>query len=88
MPHQGGFLSLGADHIARCVAQHQDRNIEGVAQLHEARGLVRSLAVNRAPQMLGIVGDNPNRPPFDAGKGGDHAQAEVTPDFQHRVGVG
>ena len=40
--HQRRLLDLGPDHHAGRVAQEQDRQVEGVAELQEARGLVGS----------------------------------------------
>ena len=61
-----GLLDLRPHHDAGRVAQRQDRHVEGVAELHEARGLVGAVAVDRAAQMLGIVGDDADRPALDA----------------------
>src|SRR6185312_12284653 len=63
-------------------------NVEGVAELHEARGLVAGRCIDRAAEVLWIVGDQAERLSFDADEGGDHADAEVPADFQHRVFVG
>ena len=43
-----------------------DRQVEGVAELHEARGLVGAVGVDRAAEMLRIVGDQADRPALDA----------------------
>ena len=88
MPHQRGLLDLGADHDSGRVAQEQQRDVEGVAQLHEARGLVGAGAVDRTRQMHGIVRDEADRPPFDTDQRGDHAEAEMAAQFQHRAGIG
>src|SRR5207248_1155987 len=44
--------------------------------------------MDRAAEMLWIVGDQAERPSFDADEGGDHADAKVAADFQHRAFVG
>ena len=65
-----------------------DRDVEGVAELHEARGLVAGRRVDRAAEMLWIVGDQAERLALDADEGGDHADAEIAADFEHRALVG
>ena len=57
--HQPGLLDLGADHDAGRVAQNEERDVEGVAQLHEARGLVGAVAVDGAGEVGRVVGDTP-----------------------------
>ena len=61
------------------VAQEQQRQVEGVAQLHEARGLVGAVAVDRAAEVRRVVGDErrsggprcgPARSPCRARSGG------------------
>src|SRR5947209_8795868 len=47
----GGLLGLRPDHHARGVAEQQERQVEGVAELHEARRLVRAVAVDGAGQV-------------------------------------
>ena len=88
VPHQRGFLRLGTDHVAGRVAQIQQRHVMRVAKLHETRRFVRRVAVDRPPEMQGIVGDDPHRPSLDAQQGGNHAKAESRADLQHRVRVG
>jgi hypothetical protein len=63
-------------------------NVEGVAELQEARGLVAGRRIDRAAEMLWIVGDQAERLSLDADEGGDHADAEIAADFQHRALVG
>ena len=87
MPHQGGALDLRPDHHAGGVAEHDHRQVEAVAQLHEPGGLVRTIAVNRAGQELRVVGENSDGPALDPGQGGDHAEAEVRPQLQHRARI-
>ncbi len=88
MAHQRRLLGLGADHEARRVAQRQDRQVEGVAQLHEARRLVAGVGVDRAAQVAGVVRDQPHRPAFDAHQRGEDADAEFRAQLEHRVLVG
>ncbi len=65
-----------------------DRQVERVAQLHEARRLVAGVGVDRAAQVARVVGDQPERPALDAHQRGDDADAEVGPQFEHRALVG
>ena len=78
-------LGIGTDHEAGRVAQRERWQAEGVAQLHEARGLVGAVGVDRAAQVRRIVGDHAERPPFDAGERRHHAGAEAGAQLQHRA---
>ena len=42
------------------------RDVEGVAQLHEARRLVGAVAVDRAAEVHRVVGDDADGPALDA----------------------
>ena len=83
MAHRGLFFRLRADHEARGVAERDDRDVEGVAQLHEARGLVASRGPDGAAEMARVVGDQAERPALDAQQRGDQAGSELAPQFQH-----
>ncbi len=83
--HERGALGLGAHHVARRIAERQHRDVEGIAQLQEARGLVGGIGVDRAPQHHRIVREQAQRPSFDANKRCDHVGAEVAPQFQNRT---
>ncbi len=48
-----------------------------VAELHEARGLVGGVGVDGAAEMRRIVGEDADRPAFDASERGDDAGAEA-----------
>ena len=63
-----GLLDLGADHDPRRVAQHQDRDVERVAQLHEAGRLVGPVAVDGAGEVVRVVGDDADGAPLDAAR--------------------
>ena len=65
MPDQGGLLGLRPDHDAGRVAQEQDGQVEGVAQLHEPGRLVGALGVDGPAQVGRVVGDDPERQAFD-----------------------
>ena len=65
-----------------------DRHVEGVAELHEARGLVGAVGVDGAAEVRRVVGDDADRPPLDADQRGHHAAAEVAAQLQHRALVG
>ena len=82
-----GFLDGRADHEAGRVAQAHDGQIEGVAELHEARALVAGLYVEGAAEMGWVVGDETHRPALYAHERGDHAVAPVAPKLEHGVVV-
>ena len=83
-----GLLGSGPTMKPGRVAQEQHRQVERVAQLHEARRLVGAVAVDRAAEVHRVVGDDAERPPLDAGERGDHAGAEPAAQLEHRIGVG
>ena len=88
MADERGLLRLGPDHDPGRVAQEEQREVEGVAQLHEAGRLVGAVGVDRAGEVHGVVGDHAHRAPFDADQRGDHAEAEVRAQLEHRPDVG
>ena len=59
--HGRRALGVGADHEAGRVAEEQHRQLERVAQLEEARRLVGAVGVDRAAEVRGVVGDDPER---------------------------
>ena len=83
-----GLFGLGADHEARCVAQRDHRQAVGVAELHEPSALVGAVGVDRPAEMSGIVGDDPDRSPFDAGERRHDRLAEIRSQLECRVDVG
>ncbi len=87
MAHQRGLLDLRPHHHARRVAQEQDGQVEGVAQLQETRGLVRAIGIDRPGEVSRIVGDDAQRLTFDAGQRRHHAWPEGAAQFQHRAFV-
>ena len=70
------------------VAEKEDRQVERVAELHEARGLVGAVAVDRAGEVERVVGDDAERAALDARQRGDHAGAEAAAQLEHRAAVG
>ena len=64
-----------------------ERQVEGVAELHEASGLVGSRRVDRTGEVRRVVGEHADRPALDPGQRGDHPQPEVAPQLEHRTGV-
>jgi len=57
-------------------------------QLHEARGLVGAVAVDRAAEVARVVRDDAERMPFDADERGHHAEAEVATKLEDGPGIG
>ena len=88
MADLAGALGVGADHEARGVAQGHDGQIVGVAQLEEPRRFVRSVGVDGATEVGGIVGHDADRAAFDTGQRRHHAGAEPGPQLQYRTRVG
>ena len=88
MPHLGVVFGLGAHHESRGVAQADDRQVVGVAQLDESRGLVRCVGVDGSSEVCGVVRDHPDGSSLDAHQHREDADAEFGPQFQHRSDVG
>ena len=86
--HQAGLLDVRPDHDPGGIAERQQGNVVGLAQLHEPCGLVRCVAIDRAAQMRRIVGDDPHRSTLDPGQRDDHRQSEAAAQLEDRVLVG
>ena len=67
------------------VGEEQQRQVERVAQLHEARRLVGAVGVDRAAEMGRVVGDDAERPAVDARERGDDPGAEAAPQLERLV---
>ena len=73
VPHQAGALRFGPHHHPRRVAEEQQRQIEGVAQLHEAGRLVGPVRVDGAAEVRRIVGHDADGATGHASERRDHA---------------
>ena len=62
---QRRLLGLGTHHDPGRVAEEEQRQVEGVAELHEARGLVGPVGVDGPGQVHRVVGDDAHRAPLD-----------------------
>ena len=85
VPDEGVPLGLGTDHVAGGVDQRDHRQAEGVAELHEPRGLVPCIARDHARLQLAVVGDDAHGSSFDPRERGDQLGREAL--AQHRDGV-
>src|SRR5919197_436798 len=47
---------------ARHVDKRQERDVEAIAEAHEASGLYRGVDVQAAGQVCGLIGDDPDGP--------------------------
>jgi hypothetical protein len=72
----------GARQEAGHVDEGDDRDVEAVAEAHEARGLDRGLDVEAAGQHHRLVGDDADRPAVHAGEADDDVLGEVRLDFE------
>ena len=70
------------------VDQRDERQAVRVAQLHEARRLVGRVGVDRAAEVRRVVGEQADRPAFDARERGEDADAEAGAQLEQRAGVG
>src|ERR1700738_3731591 len=82
MSHLAGFFGFWTHHEARRIAEYEQRNIEGIAKLHESCALIRCLTVNRAPQVPGVVGNQTHGTAFDPKESNDHPDTKVPPKLQ------
>ena len=82
LPHGGRLLAIRPDHEPGGVAKGQDRYAEGVAKLHEPGALLRTLGVDGAAEVAGVVGDDAEGTALDAQESGDHAGAVASAQFQ------
>ena len=64
-------LDLRADHEAGHVLQEDERDVEGVAEVDEARRLVGGVVLEDAAELLRLVGDDADRPAAEAREAGD-----------------
>ncbi len=84
MPDQRGLFDFWADHHAGRIGERQNRDVERLADLQEARCLVRTIRIDGAAQYLGIVRDDTHGPAFNADQRGNHGRTEFGPQFQQR----
>jgi len=74
---EGRSLGIRSNHETGRVAQGNDRQVEGIAELQEARRLVGRVRVDGAAEVHRVVGQHPDRPTVEAGEGGHHAGGEA-----------
>jgi hypothetical protein len=84
----GPRFDVGSDHEAGGVAEEEDREVEGVAELHESGGLVGTVGVDGAAEVGGVVGDDADGAALDAAQRGDHPRPETASQLEPGVGVG
>ncbi len=79
------FSASGPTMMPGVSQSEEQREVEGVAELHEARRLVGAVAVDRPGEVDRVVGDHADRAALDARERGDHAGAEVAAELEHRI---
>ena len=80
-------LLLEARQEARRVDEHDERQPERVARVHEARRLAGGLGVQRAAEELRLVGDDADRAPVDARVRGDDVARPARVELEHAAAV-
>ena len=88
MAHLCGRLGVRAHHKARRVDQAHQGQAMRVTELHKPAGLVGSIGVNGAAQVLGVVGEDAYRPAFNARQCGVNPHAKTGAQVQDAVGIG
>src|SRR6188472_103969 len=77
-----GVLDFGADHEAGHVLEEDERDVEGVAEVDEAGGLVGGVVIEYSGQLLGLVGDDPGWLAAETGEAGDQGLGELWLDVE------
>jgi hypothetical protein len=85
--HLRGFLSRRPDHESRRVAQRDDRKVVRVAQRHEARCFVGTVAVDGSTQPARVIRKNSNRLSFDPSESRDYRSSEFRSKLGNRVRI-
>ena len=88
MTNERRTLRIGSNHDARRIAQEQYRQSEGVAKLHEPRGLVGPIRIDRSRKVQRVTRDHAERFAFDARERGDRAGSERAAQLEHGVRIG
>ena len=72
----------GAGQEAGHVLEGDERDVEAVAEAHEARALERGVDVEAAGQVRGLVGHDPDRPAAEPPEADDEVRREVGLDLE------
>ncbi len=80
-------LDRGADHEAGHVGEEQQRQVEGVAGLDEARRLVGRVDEQHAAFLARLVGDDPDRLAVEPRVADDQLLRPALVDFEQAAGV-
>ena len=84
----GAVLDDAAEFLLRAgqeagdVFEGNQRNVEGVAEAHEARGFDAGVDVENAREECGLIGDDTHRAAVEARKSDDNIFGEVLVDFE------
>ena len=76
MLDQAAVFLVGAGQEARHVDERDDRDVEGVAEAHEARRLAAGVEVEHAGEHHRLVGDEADGAAGDAAEAGDDVARE------------
>ena len=87
MPHERFLLVFWSDHVAGRIAERDNGNIKGVAELHEARSFIGGIRIDGATEMLRVICDDADRSPFESGQAGDNPDAEIAAQLEHRIRI-
>mgnify|MGYP000283029322 CR=1 FL=1 len=81
--HHGVLLLRRTHHEAWGVAEGHNGQVEGIAQLHEACGLVGAVTVDGAREVNWVICDETHRFACDSNKSGDHTHPKVGSEFEY-----
>ena len=81
--HHSVLFLRRTHHKARGVAERNDGQVEGIAQLHKARGLIAAYGVDGTGKVGRIVGDEAHGLALDTREAGDHAHSEFPAQLEY-----
>jgi hypothetical protein len=88
MTNEAGLLNLWSDHDPWRITKIEYGDVECVAQLHKARAFVGTITIDRAAEVIGVIGHNADGSPLNADKTRDDRPAERPAQLQSRSFVG
>ena len=80
-------FDLAPDHESGYVGEEQQRDVEGIAQPHEACRLVGGVDEQDTSQVGGLGGDDPDRVPVESGEPGDQLAGISVLDREEAVAI-
>ncbi len=83
----GGLLPRGSDYEPGLIEEVHRRDMEGVAEVDEARHLLAPVGRQPAAVVVRVVGDDPHRVPIEPREPRDHGSSPAAADLEEGVAV-